>query len=316
MLEDHFRDMTVHPDNARLPETARAVGGKPVLEIRTLGTAQVLVDGANAAFHSKTAEELFFYLLAHPEGKTKEDILETLWSETPSKESNNRFRVTVHRVRSALGDSEAIVETYGRYRLHTNVLERTDMQQLFKALEIANNTTEPPERLAAFQRVLRVYQGDFLPNVQADWALEAREELKSVYVRTSLELSLLHCDQGACEGAVSALVRALRADPYIGENYHQKLMTCLSVVEGKYAAIEHYRRFLHFLRDQLDDTAMPETVLLAQRIKNGERICNNTHSPLNPVVLQNCPFTPDGSCPGDGNSLMRVFNPETTALEG
>jgi two-component SAPR family response regulator len=286
-----------------------------MLDVQTLGTAQVLVDGAPAIFHSKTAEELFFYLLAHPEGKSKEDILETLWNETPGKDSNNRFRVTVHRVRHALGDPEAIQESYGRYHLSSAILERTDMQQLFKALEIANTTTDPSQRLAAFQRVLSVYQGDFLPNVHADWAAQAREELKNVYVRASLELSLLHCDQGACEGAVGALVRALRADPFIGENYHQKLMTCLSVVEGKYAAIEHYRRFLHFLRDQLDDTAMPETTVLAERIKRGERICNSTHDPSSPVLLQNCPFTPDGSCPGEGNEVMRAFQRQPITFE-
>jgi two-component SAPR family response regulator len=286
-----------------------------MLEVQTLGTAQVHVDGVPAAFHSKTAEELFFYLLSHPEGKSKEDILETLWSETPNKETNNRFRVNVHRVRSALNDSEAITESYGRYRLNQTILEHTDMHQLFKALEVAGGSTDPSERLAAFQRVLKIYKGDFLPNIHADWANDAREELKSVYVRASLELSVLHCDAGACEGAVGALVRALRADPFIGENYHQQLMTCLSVVEGKYAAIEHYRRFLNFLHEQLGDTAMPETVAVAERIKNGERICDSSHN-HSAGFSQNCPFTPDGSCPGEGLGTLRAFRSSGVPLEG
>lgn len=286
-----------------------------MLEVLTLGTAQVLVAGVPASFHSKTAEELFFYLLSNPEGKSKEEILETLWAETPGKDTNNRFRVTVHRVRSALGDSEAIRDIHGRYKLNPAILEQTDMQRLFNALEIANTATGTSERLTAFQQVLSVYKGDFLPNIHADWAVQTREELKNVYVRASLELSLLHCDQGACEGAVGALVRALRADPYIGENYHQKLMTCLSVVEGKYASIEHYRRFLHFLHDELADTAMPETVALAERIKSGERICNSTHDASSPVLLQHCPFTPDGSCSGDDNGILRTLQRQPITFE-
>lgn len=283
-----------------------------MLEIQTLGNAQVLIDGVPAAFHSKTAEELFFYLLAHPEGKTKEDILETLWNETPKKESNNRFRVTVHRIRHALGNNDAISESYNRYALSPDVLQHTDVQQIFRQLEVANTATDSDSRLSAFQRLLALYKGDFLPGVHADWVSNAREELQSVYVRASLELSLLHCDHGSCEGAVSALVRALRADPFIGENYHQKLMTCLSVVEGKYAAIEHYRRFLHFLRDDLDDTPMPETLELAERIKRGEQICRRPHpvapgTELELSLTQNCPFTPDGSCPGEGSQVTRVF---------
>ena len=110
-------------------------------------------------------------------------------------------------------------------------------------------------------------------------------------MRAEIELSLLHRQRGDCQASVAALARALRRDPFIGENHHQKLMSCLSVVESKYAAIEHYRRFLAFLRDELDDTPMPETMLLAQRIKAGEEVCSHAVSRLEPPQPPPCLLT-------------------------
>jgi two-component SAPR family response regulator len=273
------------------------------LAINTLGKSEVLVDGIPAEWHAQAAQELFFYLLSHVEGCSKEEILEQLWGLEPDPSSNNRFRVTVHRVRTALGRSDALQEEYGRYRLSSEVLMATDVHQLYLTLEQANHTSEPAVRQRLYQHVLNLYHGDYLPGEHADWAREAREEYKSAYVRAALELSLIHCDHGSCDAAVGALVRALKADPFIGENYHQKLMTCLSVVEGKYASIEHYRRFLSFLREELDDTPMGETKDLAERIKAGESICNRR--PDEHLTL-NCPLTSDGSCPGVFGELIKL----------
>jgi two-component SAPR family response regulator len=275
------------------------------LDVRTLGKAEVLVDGQAAAWHAQAARELFFYLLSHPEGCSKDEILEQLWGLEVDPSANNRFRVTVHRVRTALSRPDALVEEYGRYRLSSEVLAATDVHRLYMELERAHHSADPKTRLEHYQRALKTYSGDYLPGEQADWVREAREEHRAAYVRAALEVSLLHCDHGSCESAVSALVRALRADPYIGENYHQKLMTCLSVVEGKYAAIEHYRRFIKFLREELEDTPMPDTEDLASRIKTGEAICKRDLGPDQPWTA-NCPLTSDGSCPGVFGQLLEL----------
>ena len=84
-------------------------------------------------------------------------------------------------------------------------------------------------------------------------------------------------------------------------------MTCLSVVEGKYAAIEHYRRFLGFLREELEDTPMSETRDLAERIKGGESICNRKLG-IDTHLTLNCPLTSDGSCPGVFGELIQLVS--------
>jgi two-component SAPR family response regulator len=252
------------------------------LQIRTLGQSEVLVDGILARWRSESARTLFFYLLSHPEGKTRQEIIETLWDIDSDATSSNRFRVVVYRMRAALGSNETVIQDHCHYRLERRVLEASDAHQFKSAFARAEHASAAKTRLTGYQHSLSFYKGDYLPRETADWARETRGEHRAMAVRAEIELSLLHRGRGDCQASVAALARALRRDPFIGENHHQKLMACLSVVESKYAAIEHYRRFLAFLHDELDDTPMPETMLLAQRIKAGEEVCTHAVFRLEP----------------------------------
>jgi two-component SAPR family response regulator len=261
------------------------------LKIHTLGQADVLVDGIPARWRSESARTLFFHLLSHPEGKTRQEIIETLWDTNSDSTSENRFRVVVYRLRVALGSNETVVQNHCHYRLDQDVPRASDAHQFQSAFARAEHAPTPETRLTGFQHSLGLYRGDYLPRETADWAREVRSKHRAMVVRAEIELSLLHRGRGDCQASVAALARALRRDPFIGENHHQKLMACLSVVETKCAAIEHSRRFLAFLHDGLDDTPMPETVLLAQRIKAGEEVCSHALSRLEPPQPPPCLLT-------------------------
>ena len=242
------------------------------LTIRTLGNTEVLLDGQAVQWRAESARNLFFYLLSNPQGKRREEIINALWDLEACPTVSNRLRVTVHRARLALGSKDAILEEHNRYRLAPFVLEATDTNTFYAGLDWAKRAT-PANRIIELKNALKSYQGHYLPLETTDWAKEARDQHRNAYVRAEIELSGLYCAAGACHLSSKALARALRADPFVGENHHQKLMSCLSASEGKFAAIEHYRRYLAFLLHELDDTPMRETIALAQRIKNGERIC-------------------------------------------
>ncbi|MBZ9713572.1 AfsR/SARP family transcriptional regulator [Deinococcus multiflagellatus] len=274
------------------------------LILRSLGRAEVLRGGQPVKWEAESARDLVFYLMAHPEGRTREDIISALWREDQTARSGNRFRVTLHRARAGLGAPGCITEAYGAYRLSDEVLRASDVFRLYAALAEAEHS-EGEARFLALGRAIAEYGGDFLPHLQAEWVLPAREEHQAAYTRACLERSVLHCEHLHCELAVQDLVAALRRDPFLGENHHQKLMTCLSVVEDKYAATEHYRRFVRFLRDDLKDAPMPETVVLAERIKRGERLCEHGQKAAAPL-LRSCPLTSDGRCPGPYAELLNL----------
>ena len=287
------------------------------LKVVAFGQPRVLIDGHDVVWHASSARDLFFFLLSSPEGRSQGDIVTALWPEEEgqSAASSNRFRVALHRMRAAFTEQGAVVKEYDRYRLSHEVLETSDVYALHAALQDADTAATPEARRLALQRAVDSYGGEYLPDHRADWASAARAEHKASYVRAGLELSMLHCEAAECDLAIRHLAQALRADPLIGENYHQDLMACLASVESKYAAVEHYRRFIKYLRDDLSDTPMPETMLLAGRLKAGELVCPHqigAHAPCTKhlaqraalITLETDGFNPDGFNP-DG------FNPDT-----
>ena len=252
----------------------------PTLKIVTLGQTRVTLNGTEVAWHATSARDLFLYLLSFPRGRTQRDVALALWpdDENENAAGSNRFRVALHRVRAALGTTDSVFKEYERYRLSPEVLATSDVFALQAALHRAQLASTDPASgtLAtreALQQAIDLYGGEYLPDVHTDWADTAREEYKASYVQATLELSMLHCEATECDLAIRFLAQALRADPLIGENYHQDLMACLAMVESKYAAVEHYRRFIKYLRSDLADTPMSETTALAERLKEDDFTC-------------------------------------------
>lgn len=266
------------------------------LSIRTLGQAEVTLGGQRVQWRAESARTLFFYLLTYPGGRSRTEIINALWDAEPDALLSNRFRVVVHRARAALGGTECLIEEHNRYRLSAEVLAASDVQAFAAGLERARRDPLPGARPAQLELLLTTYRGDYLPLETADWAQQGREEHRAVYVRAQIELSELHCDAGACSSSVEALALALLSDPYMGENHHQRLMTCLSVVKDKYAATEHYRRFVSFLRREVNDAPMPETLDLAERVKGGEHICRRQSHDSEFQGAHLCPFSADHLC--------------------
>jgi DNA-binding SARP family transcriptional activator len=266
------------------------------LSIRTLGHAEVNLGGQPVQWRAESARTLFFYLLTFPGGRSRTEIINALWDAEPDALLSNRFRVVVHRARAALGAKDRLLEEHNRYRLSAEVLSSSDVQAFSAELEQTRRDALPAKKTLALEHLLHTYQGDYLPLETADWAQQGREEHRAVYVQAQLELSELQCEAGACSSSVESLAQALRADPYMGENHHQRLMTCLSVVEDKYAATEHFRRFVSFLHREVNDSPMPETLQLAERIKGGEHICQRHAQGDGAPGAHYCPFSADQPC--------------------
>jgi two-component SAPR family response regulator len=266
------------------------------LQILSLGQAAVRINGQPVQWHSTSARKLFFYLLSKQTSQNRDAILETLWGLEVNALNSNRFRVNVHRVRMALGGRDTVIEQHGNYRLSPAVLAASDIHAFYSELERAKHISDFEPRLLAFRRALAFYQGHYLafePFEHSDWVVQTRAELQAAYTRAEIELSLMYCEQSNCRASVGSLSRALQVDALLGENYHQKLMACLSVVEDQHAAKEHYRAFAKALREKINDVPMFETLELIEQIKNGKRICQRQANIPNTSPTHNCPFVSD-----------------------
>ncbi|WP_233554423.1 AfsR/SARP family transcriptional regulator [Deinococcus cavernae] len=187
--------------------------------------------------------------------------------------------MALHRLRAALEWPDAVTEQGGRYRLHPELLEAVILPPApgIAGLQAIGNAARTRGTAAP---ALASADGEYLPHLQGEWVEQARAQHRAAVVEGYLTLSELHCAARECPLAAQALVKAAQSDPLIGEDHHQRLMACLSMTRDRFAAIEHYRRYRHFLASEVGDTPMHDTELLAERIKAGERVCE--HLPFTP----------------------------------
>lgn len=271
----------------------------PTLKIRALGEARVWVNGGPVRWRARSSRDLLFYLLSYPEGRHRQDILSTLWQLEPSPQSYRRLRLTLHRLRAALGGSETVVLDPERehLRLCQEVLGASDLYAFYATLGVARQAEPGQARAAGYRQALAIYR-EFMQGEEADWIHEARQVHQQVYVQAAVELALELCQAeagaGSCDQMARVLIQALRTDPYLGEDYHQWLMRCLTHAEGKYAAMEHYRRFIRFLREHLGERPLAETRALAEQIRSGREVL--CLPPGQHPHGFDCPLTLDGAC--------------------
>jgi two-component SAPR family response regulator len=119
----------------------------PTLKIVTLGQTYVTLDGLEIVWHATSAREPLFYLLSFPEGRSKDNVALALWpdEENENAASSNRFRVALHRLRRALGKTEAVFKEYERYRLSPELLATSDVSAMQSALHDAQSLKENVE---------------------------------------------------------------------------------------------------------------------------------------------------------------------------
>ncbi|MHA0043347.1 AfsR/SARP family transcriptional regulator [Deinococcus sp. PEB2-63] len=249
--------------------------------LRSLGQAEVLRGGVPVAWPARSAEELLWYLHAHPDGRYRHDLLRDLWDLEDTPAAANRFRVALHRLRQALDFPEAVTERGGRYALHPDLLAASDTAALHRALHGAREAELPRAQEELLRRALACAAGEYLPHLTGEWVQEARQAHRAAVVEAHLTLSQLHCAARECPLAAQDLVRAAQTDPLIGEDHHQRLMACLAMTRDRYAATEYYRRYRQYLLSEIGDTPLPETVAFAERLKGGELPCVN--APFRPA---------------------------------
>lgn len=264
--------------------TGHLLGAAPAQYLlRSLGQADVLVNGQSVVWPARSAEELMWFLHANPTGKYRYDIVAQLWDLDDTPASANRFRVALHRLRSALGRPDAVTEQHRRYALHPDLLAASDTFALHRAINESQHSANSRAREELLRQALASAEGEYLPHLQGEWVDQARAQHRAAVVHGYLTLASLHCAARECPLAAQALVQAAQNDPLIGEDHHQRLMICLASTRDRFAAIEHYRRYRYFLAHEVGDTPVSDTEELAERIKRGEETClfkqpENQHS--------------------------------------
>jgi two-component SAPR family response regulator len=210
---------------------------------------------------SKRALELFFLLLSHPDGLTKECIGERLFPEDDEASRDGLFHSTLYRCRQAVGKS-AIVWEDDVYHIGGVSSWSYDVAQFESLLARAGQSDLEDEAEELYEAAMGLYEGDYLQGCLSEWCEPTRERLRRQHLRAVLALARIHARRGSSEKALDLYTLAVDNDYYC-EAGHRGIVDSLLALGDRLAAIRHYLDLVERLEEDVpyeERAEIPELV--------------------------------------------------------
>ena len=198
-------------------------------------------------------------------------ITDAMWPHIDSDYANRSFNTTLHRLRNILGDEQALLLEGGQLSLNPSLfwLDLWAMEQAQKQVSgmIAGDIPGGLDKIrSVVAKVMDIYQGAFLGDEEASWALGTREQVRNRFTRYSSQ-AVNYFNANDCPGeAIGLLEHALETDD-TSESLYRLLMLCHVDHGRKAEAIEVYNRCRTTLEGRLGVKPSPETEKIYQQIR-------------------------------------------------
>lgn len=239
----------------------------PALTIHAFGTVSVYRAGTpitTSDWQSQTARDLFFCLLEHPDGLTKEEIGTILWPDHSPEKLKSIFKKTVYRLRQAL-DTDTVIYENGVYRFNRDSDYQFDVELFERAYQRAQLAETREEKKSGYREAISIYDGDYLTDINGQWVITRREQLLRQYKNAILVLSELYLEDGNAEAALKYSNMLLRENP-CSEEAHRLAMRAYAAIGDRGAVVRQFNRCRQVLREQIDVPPSPQTEDLFERL--------------------------------------------------
>lgn len=235
--------------------------GPPRLSIRGLGSMQVKLNNhlvTNAMWQTMLSRDLFFFLLQHPSGITKEAVGLAFWPDANPTEMKLRFKNAIYRLRRAIG-KEVILFEDDRYLFNRSLDYEYDVDYFVNELAQAQLEIAPSEQLTHLQHAIQIYKGPFLPGLDDQDTITERERLQQVFENACIAASELALKSRDHEPAIRMATRAIEVNPYFETGY-QILFRAYSASGNKASIVKLYKQLESLLQKDLSTPPAPETI--------------------------------------------------------
>jgi ATP/maltotriose-dependent transcriptional regulator MalT/DNA-binding SARP family transcriptional activator len=239
----------------------------PRLVIKALGRAEVTLDGhtiTNSDWQTQISRDIFFCLLAHPDGLTKEEIGTLFWPEASPSELKTRFKNAVYRLRGALNPQIILFEDE-IYRFNYTFDYEYDVELFLNKVAEGDASTEPIIQIATYTAALQHYHGVYLPDIDATWVWNEREHLRQLFTDTALKLAELQFGVQDYRGTLQSCQRLLTDDPCL-EDAHRLAMRVYAATGNRAAIARQYTLCTQALLKEIDVPPSPQTEALYSQL--------------------------------------------------
>jgi len=214
--------------------------------------------------------------LLHFRGRShrREKLVDQFWGHLDPEAARAALNTGLWRLRKILAldqnrsnivaqGGNIILETSASFSIDTHRFCGSLQQALRLRCELGTNL------LPSLEAAIQEYTGPFMDGDDADWILEERERLLSLYVRATYEAMQLYGLQGRYEDAIAAARLILVVDPF--RESVVRVLGVLFVLNGQRAeAIRYFDRWKGLFKRELCVDPMPATLRLADDLRSGK----------------------------------------------
>jgi DNA-binding SARP family transcriptional activator len=250
-----------------------------MLSVRMLGVFSISVDGERLAEDVGPAGRQLCGYLFEFIGRVhrRERLADQFWGHLDPDRARAALNTALWRLRKLLArdaksqggqnlrsyGSEIVLEPACWLDVDTHGFDAA-MKDLFDA----RSSRRISDRLPILESAIESYAGPFLDGEDADWILEERERLHSLYARAASELLSIYGLTTRYEEAIAVARRIVAADPF-RESTFRKLAVLLVLNGQRGEALRQYERWGAMFRRELGIEPMPQTLRLAEDIRSG-----------------------------------------------
>lgn len=262
-----------------------------MLYIRLFGSPSIERDGKPMpSFKSRKVLALLTYLALCPGAHARSKLAGLFWSDVPEHKALDNLRFALWNLNETL---ETNVFTADRLAVawQTNPAVWLDAQELMDPQLAGGHAILTPEMLALRERVVDLYRGDLLADLELpgsvlfnEWLHLIRACLRATVVDALLLLADEYERRRELSRALAALRKLLALDPW-REAAYRRMMRLLARSGQRAAALAQYKICQRVLRDELNVAPSPETTALWKRLsaaQNAPR--HNLPAPFTPFI--------------------------------
>ncbi|MCR6488288.1 transcriptional regulator [Amycolatopsis sp. OK19-0408] len=214
--------------------------------------------------------ELLVFLAVHPGGVSRDGIVDALWPNEPPRNPASVLRTVLSRIRRTLDTAtrgaggELVLAEHGHYRLDPAVVD-VDYWDFAAAVTRRRLATTPEQRADTYEAIVAHYGGLLADGLDTEWLGAAREATRRDALDAVAALARARVETDP-DYTLDLLETARAFDPH-NELLYRDIMR-LQHALGRHDAISRTLTLLQTRLAELDTTPTPDTVDLAQRLRD------------------------------------------------
>lgn len=232
----------------------------PKLHIQALGKMQVRLNErvlSNKDWKTIISRDLFFLLLAHPEGLNKDQIGLYFWPDASPSEIKFRIKNAVYRMRHAVGKNAVVLQE--EYYTFNHTLDyQYDLESFQKEIALARKTPDSERAIAHLMKAVDHYRGPFLPDLEDSWIISAREHLHQNYLEILMKLARHFLTEKDFGNAMHYSQLAITADPCF-ESAYRMTMRIHAAQGNRVGVVRQYEKCKDVLMKEIEVHPSPQT---------------------------------------------------------